>query len=551
MAFNLDANAVYSLVDSTDNGTLFKSSGDEEEEETLFQAAPKHSLPPGCSDGRKRTVVDNSEAAEMPDSDGEDNGQTYTLEEAVEALGLGWFQIKMYLVCGVIGAADALEMLLLAFLSPIVRCEWYLTDSQVAFVTTVVFLGMGVSAPLLGIFGDKYGRKTTLILVTVVIGYFGLLATGSPSYPWLLFLRGVVGCGMGGSPNSTALMSEYFPKKYRAKLLTSAQIFFATGVLFEVLLAAVIVPTLGWRWLMAGSAIPSFIAATGLFFIPESARFLLAAGKREKAISILKQAARENGSKLPPGRLVKSKEIPRGQIKNLFGKEYRRTTLQLWILWMGFAFLYYGIVLAATELMRIRAESGHKAGSGQPCHCKYMTSQDYNTMIISTLGEFACLPINLFLIDWVGRSKTGGIICILMAALMSFLAIQDKMSRTVFTLVLFGARGLSASNGNLIYIYSAELYPTTIKTLGMGTASAWARVGAMITPFVAQVFLTWSPVSACLVYATFALVCSFCYFWMPIETMERALPQSVSMEMDVLSSDEKALMGDHRDSDSE
>ncbi|GFR78711.1 synaptic vesicle 2-related protein [Elysia marginata] len=548
-----NAKSLYSPVDTADRGSALVSSEDEAGEETLFQVGPGHRSLAGNmnihGDARKRNLEDRT--TDMPDSDGEENGQTYTLEEAVEALGLGWFQIRMFLVCGTISAADALEMLLLAFLSPIVRCEWYLTDAQVAFVTTVVFLGMGIAAPLLGIFGDKYGRKTTLVFVTLVIGYFGLLATGSPSYPWLLFLRGVVGCGMGGSPHSTALMSEYFPKKYRAKMLTGGQTFFAAGVLFEVLLASVVVPTLGWRWLMAGSAVPVLIAASGLFFVPESARFLLAAGKREKAIGILKEAARQNGSHLPPGKLVKSQKIPRGQLKNLFGKEYLRTTLQLWVLWMGFAFMYYGIVLAATELMRIRAQAGDKAGSGQPCHCKYMTTQDYNTMIISTLGEFACLPVNMVLLDWVGRRRTGGLICFTLCVLMSLLAVQDQMSRAVFTLVLFAARGLSSSFGNLLYIYTAELYPTTIRTLGMGTASAWARVGAMVTPFVAQVFLSWSPVLACLVYASFALVCSVCSFWMPIETMERALPQSVSMEMTELPPDQKALIAGAIESESE
>ncbi|RUS78077.1 hypothetical protein EGW08_014157, partial [Elysia chlorotica] len=418
-------------------------------------------------------------------------------------------------------AADAMEMLLLAFLSPIVKCEWYLTDSQVALVTTVVFLGMGISAPLLGIFGDKYGRKTTLLLVTVVIGYFGLLATGSPSYPWLLFLRGVVGCGMGGSPHGTALMSEYFPKKYRAKMLTFSQIFFATGVLFEVLLAAVVVPNLGWRWLMAGSAIPCWITAVGLLFIPESARFLLAAGKREQAIHILEDAARQNGSKLPPGKLVKTQEVTRGQLKNLFVPEYLRTTLQLWVLWMGFAFMYYGIVLAATELMRIRAQGDGSGGSVHHCHCKYMTSQDYHTMILSTLGEFACFPLNMILIDWVGRRRTGGLVCFALAALMSMLIYQNQMSRAVFTLVLFAARGLSSSFGSFLYLYSAE------------------------------VLLTWSPALACLIYGLFALVCSICSFWMPIETMERALPQSVNLEMVVRSPDEKTLLGDPDESESE
>ncbi|GFO09028.1 synaptic vesicle 2-related protein, partial [Plakobranchus ocellatus] len=148
-----------------------------------------------------------------------DNIKTYTVEDAVESLGLGWFQAKIFVIGKLIAAADAMEMMMLAVLSPLVRCEWALNDYQVAFITTAVFIGMGLSAPPLGIVGDKYGRKVVLVMVTLCIGYFGLLTTFSPSFGWMLFLRGMVGVGMGGSPQGFSLNAEYIPSRYRAKLL--------------------------------------------------------------------------------------------------------------------------------------------------------------------------------------------------------------------------------------------------------------------------------------------------------------------------------------------
>ena len=61
----------------------------------------------------------------------------FTVEEAVESIGLGWFQLKIYLVCGLFSATDALEMLLLSVLSPELRCEWMLPEWKVAVITTV------------------------------------------------------------------------------------------------------------------------------------------------------------------------------------------------------------------------------------------------------------------------------------------------------------------------------------------------------------------------------------------------------------------------------
>ena len=61
----------------------------------------------------------------------------YTVEDAVEAMGFGWFQWKIFLVCGLFSATDALEMLLLSVLSPELRCEWMLSEWKVALITTV------------------------------------------------------------------------------------------------------------------------------------------------------------------------------------------------------------------------------------------------------------------------------------------------------------------------------------------------------------------------------------------------------------------------------
>lgn len=54
--------------------------------------------------------------------------------------GFGRFQVVLLLYCGCAWAADAMEMMLLSFLGPAVRCEWGLTPSQEGLITSVVFL---------------------------------------------------------------------------------------------------------------------------------------------------------------------------------------------------------------------------------------------------------------------------------------------------------------------------------------------------------------------------------------------------------------------------
>lgn len=470
----------------------------------------------------KVALIDDDSGDNLRDSAG--SGDVFTVESAVEAIGFGYFQIRLYIVCGLFTAADALEMMLLAVLSPALRCEWQLDHFHVAFLTTVVFCGMCIMAPVWGFLGDKYGRQTTLYIVTVWIGYFGLLTTFSPSFIWILILRGMVGAGLAGSPQSFALMTEFLPSNSRAKMLQIGGVAWALGTAFEISMASLVIPSLGWRWLVAFSAIPSFLICVLLKLLPESARYLVAAGEKDKALSVLQKAAKLNKSNLPSGRLVSSHIGRRGNFSDLLSLEYRRTSLQMWFMWFVTAFSYYGMVLASAEILQVNNSDG-EVKDADNCKCNLLKADDYVTILLSTFGEFIALPLNLMLIDRIGRRYTGAVNSFGMA--IFFIILQIKMPKSMLTVIMFMVRGFSQGLFNFVYIYTAEVYPTTIRTLGIGTASAWARVGAMLTPFVAQVLLDKSLTSAVWVYGSLGILAALCAVFLPIETKGRILPQSL------------------------
>ncbi|EUB62606.1 Synaptic vesicle 2-related protein [Echinococcus granulosus] len=153
-------------------------------------------------------------------------------------------------------AANAMEMLLLSVLGPVLRCAWQLNSSQVALITTVVFIGFFFGAPIWGLFSDRFGRKRCFVLVLSWVSYTGLATAVSPNFIWLIILRGLVGFGIGGEGSAYTLMSEFLPVKYRAKVLIGISIFWAIGSTMEIGLAFVVLPKLGWRWLVFFSAVP-------------------------------------------------------------------------------------------------------------------------------------------------------------------------------------------------------------------------------------------------------------------------------------------------------
>lgn len=87
------------------------------------------------------------------------SSDTYTVTQAVNALGFGWFQVKLSLCVGLCWMADSMEMTILSVLGPALHCDWGITRYQQALTTTIVFLGMMLSSTFWGQLSDRCGRK--------------------------------------------------------------------------------------------------------------------------------------------------------------------------------------------------------------------------------------------------------------------------------------------------------------------------------------------------------------------------------------------------------
>uniref|UniRef100_A0A8D1AX11 Major facilitator superfamily (MFS) profile domain-containing protein n=1 Tax=Sus scrofa TaxID=9823 RepID=A0A8D1AX11_PIG len=297
-------------------------------------------------------AVELDDGAAVPKEFANPTDDTFMVEDAVEAIGFGKFQWKLSVLTGLAWMADAMEMMILSILAPQLHCEWRLPSWQVALLTSVVFVGMMSSSTLWGNISDQYGRKTGLKISVLWTLYYGILSAFAPVYSWILVLRGLVGFGIGGVPQSVTLYAEFLPMKARAKCILLIEVFWAIGTVFEVILAVFVMPSLGWRWLLLLSAVPLLLFAVLCFWLPESARYDVLSGNQEKAIATLKRIATENGAPMPLGKLIISRQEDRGKMRDLFTPHFRWTTLLLWFIWFSNAFSYYGLVLLTTELFQ-------------------------------------------------------------------------------------------------------------------------------------------------------------------------------------------------------
>ncbi|PRW59112.1 organic cation carnitine transporter 7-like isoform A [Chlorella sorokiniana] len=222
-----------------------------------------------------------------------------TSTAALDAIGFGRLQWLMLMYCGLAWLADACETMLLSYLGPAVRCAWGISAGAESTLTSVVFAGMLLGVNSLGAVADQLGRRRGFLLSALVLGAGGLASALAPSFAWLLVLRSVVGFALGGAPIAVTLFAELCTSETRGKWLLVMQGAWTVGTVLEAGLAWAVLPTLGWRWLLALSALPLLLLLAMYPLLPESPVWLVAKGRYAEAEAVLKRVAAVNGYAKP------------------------------------------------------------------------------------------------------------------------------------------------------------------------------------------------------------------------------------------------------------
>ncbi|CAJ0580676.1 unnamed protein product, partial [Mesorhabditis spiculigera] len=187
------------------------------------------------------------------------------------------------------------------------------------------------------------------------------------------------------------------------------------------------------------------------------------------------------------------------------------------------AFSYYGMVLFTTVLFQSHDEchGGLFSNGTTLSECQPLTQKDYLDLLCATLAEFPGLIITVFIIEWLGRKRTMAVefaVFSIFTYLLYFCL--DRFTVTTF---IFIARAFISGAFQCAYVYTPEVYPTTLRAVGLGASSGMARVGAILTPFVAQVASERSLALPIGIYGTAALCGLIAAISLPIETKGRQM----------------------------
>jgi putative MFS transporter len=436
---------------------------------------------------------------------------TLSFDQAIESAGFGRFQKKLMVICGLGWAADAMEVLLISFALPAIGQEWQLSNAQKGLLGTAIFLGMLAGAWVWGRLSDIAGRKIGFISTVAIDSVFGLASAFAPSFIWLLILRALTGFGVGGTlPVDYSIFAEYLPAEKRGRYLVLLEAFWALGAVLAAGLAWLVVPNLGWRWLLAISALPGLLILFIRRLVPESPRYLMVRGQTEQAAEVLRQVARENGRSLPEFKLAPMAPTAPTRMADVLRPALRRTTLLLWLIWFAISLGYYGVFTWLPGFFRAQG----------------MTLLPvYQNAFILALAQLPGYFSAAWLVERWGRRKTlavylaaSGVFTFLFAAVTSLnWVVAMGVWMSFFTLGAWGA----------LYAYTPEAYPTNLRGTGMGAASGFTRIAGAIAPTLGAVLLSQDLVLPLTVFAISYVVAAGAALLLPRETSQKPLQDSL------------------------
>lgn len=432
----------------------------------------------------------------------------WTVDKAIYEIGCGRFQYYIFAITGIIWAADAMEMMLLAFLLPELQKDWKISGAESSLIGVSVFIGMLLGATSLAVLSDKYGRKKIITVGTLSTAIFGVLSGLAPNLGWMVLFRFGVGFFMTAGCVAYTLFAEFIPTekdpylKYknsnltnpnrlkgvmtRGKLLITQGVFWSAGALFSVFLAWITLKYLDWRWYLILSSVPLWFAFVGTFFMFESPHYLNISekpGDREEAIKLIKRIADYNEVSLPSQWKLTTDNVKtrdeRGQICVLFSDseetKFRDTTVLLYIIYSCCVFSYYGISFISVRYFDMLDELYH------------LDTELYWEMTITTFAEVPALLLGILLIDKLGRRGVMNTAFLLFSISCYLLVVKQLQEIRILGIALVFIARMWINLGFIgLGIYFVEFYPTYIRATALGMAISLGRFAGIITTFTAE-----------------------------------------------------------------
>ncbi|XP_071108403.1 organic cation transporter protein-like [Haliotis cracherodii] len=408
---------------------------------------------------------------------------------------------------------------------------------------SLFFLGQVIGASTLPIVSDRHGRRPVHLISHFCVLVLGICASFSPNYTVFLVVRFFTGIVHSGLVLTDATISvELFPAQHR-KLFGFITNQFRIWGLVVLAGLAYSLRDQSWRWLQLGLTSVSLSVIPAAVLLDETLRWLIVHGRVDDIRKTLEKAARMNKvdkrhvmeefgniqdhhKSLLPRRLSlgmepnsltsQGKEDSENTVKVTHSladllkvKRLAINTIAMWFIWLSSSMILLGIYLTSESLAAGR----------------------YINFFVIAIIPCPSGVIFYFMVDRYGRKTTlwalyiittGGLAVATAVRIFSVSDGNAAIASTIFS--CFGAMGITEITSTLFF-YTPEMFPTTMRSVGLGSSAAIGRVGGIVIPFIILMAddITWAPGVILTAMAVITLV----LIQVLPETKGRELPQTL------------------------
>jgi MFS transporter, AAHS family, 4-hydroxybenzoate transporter len=406
--------------------------------------------------------------------------KTIDVDRLVDEQAITSFNWMLVVTCFVITMIDGYDISAAPAAGPFFVREWHLASPAALTVPfSATNFGVLFGAPLFGWIGDRYGRKPAIMISLVLFGLFTAAVALSTSIEQLTWARFLTGFGIGGViSNTIALNAEMAPRRLRATFIILMFIGITVGGIFPPIVANTLAGTYGWQiifWI--GGIVPIVIAVICWFVLPESIKFLALEPSRRLRAALVAQ-------KIDPGLVLgpddrfqsSSARASKPRFADLFVDRFAVITPLLWILFaINLMVFYFVNVWMQTIITPTLLKAGGSAATAQ------------NASLMFQLGGSICALLMCRFVDKLGLRPV--ILLIVLGipatAAIGYVATSPALLWVTFAsgFCLLGVQfGLNAVAG--------IIYPTHVRSLGVGYAFGIGRFGAFGGPAIGGLLIS-------------------------------------------------------------
>ena len=416
-------------------------------------------------------------------------------------------------------ALDGMDLMSASFAMPGIMKEFKLNPALAGGFLSSANIGLALGAILIPLAADRIGRKPIFQWVLLTFAFGSLLSAIAPNYHILLAARFITGLGLGAeNPVCLAMITEFSPRRLRHLLLPTPSIAFGVGFIIAALISIWLIPAYGWRAVFYVGVIPALMITYVQKYMPESIRFLLSKGRAEEAGAIARRMADRAGMadvELVPPPAVRT-EPKRSLFQQLaLLKPVWLPTLLL-IIFLFCSFIQTFGVTAWLPALFVRQGITLTRSFGY-------------VLMIMAMAPFSHL-IGMWLMARMKRQAAALLMTTVATIFFVLFGLSFAYRWPIYVIV--GSQVLQAlfSQGvvSVVFTFSAEIFPTPVRGVGVGLVGGIGRFGAAFGPFIVGLALHWGAQLSHIVYllaVPLFVIAVITYFTIKVDPRGQALEE--------------------------